>query len=630
MTKFYQEHQDNSKVININSVVNNTMSILNRSSMMTYSKIVCCVCSAAIEANERGMCNTCARTEINITDGISKNGLLHYCKGCDRYMRPPWVRCGSSLESPEMMAFCLSKIKGLTKVKLVDSSFVWTEPHSKMIKIKLTVQKEMNKTLVETSLVVEFKVEWTQCDDCKKTFTPHIWNASCQIRQKVNHKRTFMLIEQIVLKNKAHTKALNVKEHPEGVDFYFAHKSQALSFADFIKTALPAKVKQSKQLVSLDDHSNTINYKYSFMIELAPVCKDDLIVLDKETSKSLGGAGPVLLCYKFNAQMHLIDPLTFNTYHFDGSTYWRHGFKSYVDRRCLEEFLIINVEEEIDYSKKYAHANTVSDVEMASEVELNSRSNQSKSTNFKNLNKSLNNSTGGRGSSGKNKNIVNVQCISNTKSGENGEATLITIRSHLGRKIRPGDVYYGYNLNTLNLTEELSGITNYADSIPDIVLVKKKYVRSENAQKRYWKLKHLQKDVEMGAKRKNPEAEEAQYEEFLRDIEEDKDLRKVVNLYKDDEVLKELEGKFKNLKVTNEETDSDIDIKVDELLEDLNLNDKEEENDKNNDILNVKEGIECLENEEIVDTFEKPNPYNKGKKQIGKRDRKGNNIDESF
>jgi nonsense-mediated mRNA decay protein 3 len=165
----------------------------------------------------------------------------------------------------------------------------------------------MNKSLVETSFVVEFKVEWTRCDDCKKTFTPHIWNASVQIRQKVSHKRTFMLLEQIIFKNRAHTKALNVKEHPAGVDFYFHTKSQALTLADFIRTALPAKVKQSKQLVSHDARSNLFNYKYTFMIELAPVSKEDLIVLDKETSKEFGGIGPVLLCYKLSSKIHLVD-----------------------------------------------------------------------------------------------------------------------------------------------------------------------------------------------------------------------------------------------------------------------------------------------------------------------------------
>ena len=38
---------------------------------------------------------------------------------------------------------CLKRLKGLNKVHLVDAGFVWTEPHSKRIKVKLTVQKEV-------------------------------------------------------------------------------------------------------------------------------------------------------------------------------------------------------------------------------------------------------------------------------------------------------------------------------------------------------------------------------------------------------------------------------------------------------------------------------------------------------
>ena len=37
----------------------------------------------------------------------------------------------------------MKKIKGLNLVRLVDAGFVWTEPHSKRIKVKLTIQKEV-------------------------------------------------------------------------------------------------------------------------------------------------------------------------------------------------------------------------------------------------------------------------------------------------------------------------------------------------------------------------------------------------------------------------------------------------------------------------------------------------------
>jgi len=488
------------------------------------------MCSATIEANQKGMCSVCQKSEIDITDGITKNVLMHYCKGCDRYLRPSWVRC--EMESPDMMSLCLSKIKGLAKVKLVDTSFVWTEPHSKIIKIKLTIMKELNKSNIQTSFIVEFKVEWTQCDDCKKTFTPHIWNASVQVRQKVKHKRTFMLLEQLILKHSAHAKALNVKEMPEGVDFFFKNKSGANSLIDFIGSVFPIKCKESKQLVSHDQNSNIFNYKYSIMVEIAPVCPDDLIVIDKQTSKELGGLGPVLLCYKVSSRIHLIDPLTFKTYEFDENTYWRYNFKSYIDRNCLQEFLIISADEEIDYKKLYANKNETLMTIDSVPASKQSSNNMSKSTNYKNIQGDKNKSSFGLQKS--HLKLVNVQCIRNNQV-QDGNVELINVRTHLGEKIYPGDIFLGYDLTSLIMNHDLENTLTENVNIPDFVLVKKKFKRSAN-RKRIWKLKHLDKDVEMG-KAKDEIEKDRQYEEFLRDIEENKEMRKNINLYQVKSIL---------------------------------------------------------------------------------------------
>ena len=52
-----------------------------------------------------------------------------------RYLQPPneWLVC--ALESRELLAVCLKRLKGLNRVKLVDAGFAWTEPHSKRIKV---------------------------------------------------------------------------------------------------------------------------------------------------------------------------------------------------------------------------------------------------------------------------------------------------------------------------------------------------------------------------------------------------------------------------------------------------------------------------------------------------------------
>ena len=47
-----------------------------------------------------------------------------------------------------------------------------------------------------------------------------------------------MFLEQVILKHNAHSKALTVKEAPEGVDFTFNGKSPALQMAEFVQVKI--------------------------------------------------------------------------------------------------------------------------------------------------------------------------------------------------------------------------------------------------------------------------------------------------------------------------------------------------------------------------------------------------------
>ena len=587
---------NNKKLINNQSI--------NASSMITYSKIVCCICGITIDANREGICEICAKKNIDITNGITKTGSLIYCHTCERYKRPPWMKCEK--ESQDMMNLCLSKIKGLNKVQLIDSSFVWTEPHSKEIKIKLTIQKEVNKSLISTSFIVEFKEEWTQCEDCKKTFTPHIWRACVQLRQKVNHKRTFLFLEQLILKHKAQSKALNIKEHPEGVDFYFSNRAQANSFCAFIHEFLPCQTKTSRQLISVDEKSNEAVYKETFRLEIAPVCQDDLIILSEDNYKKLGSIGPVLLCYKQINNLKFIDPITFEIINMDNNTYWRYGLKSYIDRKCLSEFLILSCEEEIDY-KKIAEKdksqriikkiiNNKKNKKDGMEIENDNKIDESKNsinTNISNKSKYIENLE--RKLEDKKMKIVNVKCIRNSEKEENKE--ILEVRSFLGRKMRPGDIYYGYDLTRINISEDLEGIlSKKKEKIPDIILVKKKY----NNYKRIFKLKHLDMEIDDGEeesqekgkfekkkkKKKNQKDKEKEMEEFMEEVGKNKELRKNINLYKDEKAIEQLNEQMDNLGIDEKDlNDSDVDIKINELLDeidDLTLENKKD--NKNKDI----------------------------------------------
>jgi nonsense-mediated mRNA decay protein 3 len=84
------------------------------------------------------------------------------------------------------VALCLKKIaRPLQKVRLIDASFIWTEPHSRRIKLNVTVQKEvLANTVLQQSFVLTLVVHTGQCPACTKLAAKNTWKASVQVRQR--------------------------------------------------------------------------------------------------------------------------------------------------------------------------------------------------------------------------------------------------------------------------------------------------------------------------------------------------------------------------------------------------------------------------------------------------------------
>ena len=57
------------------------------------------------------------------------------------------------------------------------------------------------------------------------------------------------------------------------MDFFFGNRAHALKFIDFVGGAVPIRHRADKQLVSHNEHAATYNYKYTFSVEIVPVCK---------------------------------------------------------------------------------------------------------------------------------------------------------------------------------------------------------------------------------------------------------------------------------------------------------------------------------------------------------------------
>lgn len=95
----------------------------------------------------------------------------------------------------------------------------------------------------------------------------------------MHHKRTFLFLEQMILKHKAHEKTIGIKQTADGLDFQFKSDSHSNRLIQFIKDNFVCRNKHTKQLISHDEQNAEYHYKYTNFCELAPICRDDLVIL---------------------------------------------------------------------------------------------------------------------------------------------------------------------------------------------------------------------------------------------------------------------------------------------------------------------------------------------------------------
>ena len=58
---------------------------------------------------------------------------------------------------------------------------------------------------------------------------------------QTSHKKTFLYLEQLILKHRAHTNALRIKESHDGIDFFFAQKQGARKMVEFLNSVVPCR-----------------------------------------------------------------------------------------------------------------------------------------------------------------------------------------------------------------------------------------------------------------------------------------------------------------------------------------------------------------------------------------------------
>lgn len=433
------------------------------------NKIPCCLCGTMILPNNANQCPSCLAQNFDLKSMVQGNKvgdpiIVHQCRQCRCFNARPdsdhYQYCEP--ESPQLLAICLKHVPILNKrghsnqtynkIHVVDTSWIWTEPHSMRLKIRLTVRTDIGEVTIQQRVPVIFQIKWKMCKDCDRQYTNRTWQALVQLRQKRENgssRKGLAALEMALSKPSARdlrNTVLKIDSSRHGLDFYFLSVPQAQHFAHFLSRLAPLKIKTSTKLVSTDVKSNTANVKHTLTCDVVPLCRDDLVLVTKESRSLLGGR--LALVTKVGSVVHMIDAspkrsasnhidsmeLTAEAYHkVGGSTNSSNGYSILQTAERMVPFVVLDVEL-CEETQNHGYGETPQYQGPGSGVEKYA--------------------------------LADVQLARESDFGANDET--LSCVTHLGHLIQPGDIVLGYDLlataSSMNTTVHKANSTKKGSS----------------------------------------------------------------------------------------------------------------------------------------------------------------------
>lgn len=251
------------------------------------------------------------------------------------------------MESTGLMSLCLKKVTGINKVRIIDAFWIWTEPHSKRLKIGIEIEKAVldGKMNIRQKIEVEYVVKNKQCIECIREASEHSWGAQIQLRQRNTDLRSLISLESELTKAGMHNLMLGIDIVKYGMDIFFMNKNQAEKVIQFISNYLPTKVKSSKKMVSSNKQSNTQKYEYVYVVDVIPLVKFDLVYLTKDINKLI--AQPeFMFVEKVSSSIHFLNPLNLKRIEMNSSKYFslHVPIVSLMNSKQLVSFIVLDIE----------------------------------------------------------------------------------------------------------------------------------------------------------------------------------------------------------------------------------------------------------------------------------------------
>jgi len=185
----------------------------------------------------------------------------------------------------------LSRALGGGQLELREARLVWTEPHSRRVRVEVTVRHaSASGAATARTCLLEFVEERRQCERCgseRKSKKMGQGNgdfaAKVQIRAKrvdggEGGARTLRSLEEFV---RARREPATARRVPRGLDVEFESRQAAARFVHDLRRVAPIKLDgTSRKLVTHDERSATAEFQKTSLVHVPPVDKRDLVLVD--------------------------------------------------------------------------------------------------------------------------------------------------------------------------------------------------------------------------------------------------------------------------------------------------------------------------------------------------------------
>lgn len=191
------------------------------------------------------------------------------------------------------------------------------------------------------------------------------------------------------------------------------------------------------------------------------------------------------------------------------------------------------------------------------------------------------------------RNRIKLASLTVAKEGDLGVNDVqIEEHSHVGYLMKAGDVAVGYDLTDVQFVDDDAETARASGKFPDVIILRKLYggvatCDVDAMKQRMFKLQRLDADQVEATKarkaKKDKEDDDMDEEDFLREVEADKEMRLNMNLYKTEVAIKKEQKKLDDNdkedrygEAEDDDDDDDQQVRLDELLDGLVLDDEKD------------------------------------------------------